>query len=408
LSNALKIAFLSRVWASLEHRLFAGALRFANANPPMSIRSFSPMKNAAKTISQLENWGAKGILCSLEDRELDSVLAATKPPLPIVNNLLAKEKPGVLQLGFDWKDTVQLGVNHFRQLGLRSMALCIPEELPRAQELIINPFLQFAHTPVPSQASLMFQVEVEQLRDPYAPVGPVPAVLSTWLHSLPKPTGILCTCHGSGGYLIRCCQALGFRVPEDFAVIGEDDMESSLASEPTLTTTVPAYEKEGFEAARLLQEWIAGKKPSASVVRLHDVELQVRGSTGLRKPEICDIAGALKYIDQNACRGITVEQVIKETQSVSEPTFHRRFREMVGKSPAEAIRNRKLDEVRRLLASTNMPLTMVSDLAGFSSYLFLSKVFREVEGVTMSDYRKRERIHSSHPHKAAQRPSAKL
>jgi LacI family transcriptional regulator len=135
----------------------------------------------------------------------------------------------------------------------------------------------------------------------------------------------------------------------------------------------------------------------------------VRGSTGLRKPEICDIAGALKFIDENACRGITAEQLIKETQSVSKPTFHRRFQEMVGKSPAEAIRDRKLDEVRRLLVSTELPVTMISDLAGFSSALFLSKVFRKVEGVTMSDYRKRGRIHASHPpRKVTHRSSGKL
>jgi DNA-binding LacI/PurR family transcriptional regulator/AraC-like DNA-binding protein len=391
LASTLKIAFLSTFWTSLEHRLFAGSLQYANANPPISIRSFAPMKNVAKTITQLEEWGANGIICCLDNTDLESVLAATKLPHPIVNTLLAKEHPGVLQIGFAWKDWVETSVNHLRQLGLRSIALCIPEEEAQARELLVNPFLRFAQPPTPSSASLIFQAEREQLRHPHAPVKPVPAVLSEWLQSLPKPTGILCPWHGGGGYLIRCCQALGLRVPEDIAVIGEDDMESSLASEPTLTTLVPAYEKEGFEAMRLLQEWIAGKEPSASVVRLHGVELQVRGSTGLRKPEICDIAGALKYIDQNACRGLTVEQLINETQSVSMPTFHRRFREVAGKSPAEAIRDRKLAEVRRLLTTTELPVTMVSDLSGFSSAMVLAQIFRAAEGTTMRDYRKKHK-----------------
>jgi LacI family transcriptional regulator len=144
----------------------------------------------------------------------------------------------------------------------------------------------------------------------------------------------------------------------------------------------------GFEAIRILRDWIAGIRPSVSTVRLHRMELQVRGSTGLRKPEICDIAGALKFIEDNACRGVTVAQVMKETQSVSKPTFHRRFQEQVGKSPAEAIRDRKLDEVRRLLTTTELPLTIITELAGFSTSAFLSRIFRSVEGVTMSDYRK--------------------
>jgi DNA-binding LacI/PurR family transcriptional regulator/AraC-like DNA-binding protein len=370
----------------------AGALDYANANPPMHIRSFSPVEKMSQTVAELEEWGANGILCSLENTDLESVLAATKLPYPIVNNLLTKEHPGVLRIGFAWKDWVEIAAKHFRHLRLRSVALCIPEEEAQAQELLINPFLQIARPRSPSRASLMFQAERKQLRDPYTPVKSVPTVLAEWLHSLPKPTGILCPCHGGGGYLMRCCQALGLRVPEDIAVIGEDDMESSLASEPALTTIVPAYDKQGFEAARLLQEWIAGKKPSASIVRLHDVELRVRGSTGLRKPEICDIAGAIKYIDENACRGVTVEQVIKKTQSVSKPTFHRRFQKQVGKSPAEVIRDRKLDEVRRLLISTELPITMVSGLSGFTDATVLAKIFRGVEGTTMHDYRKKNQV----------------
>ena len=119
------------------------------------------------------------------------------------------------------------------------------------------------------------------------------------------------------------------------------------------------------------------------------MELQVRGSTGLRKPENCDIAGALKCIEENACHGLTVEQLFKQTQSVSLPTFHLRFREAVGKSPAEAIRDRKLAEVRRLLTTTKLPMTMVSDLAGFSSAMVLAPIFRAAEGTTMRDYRKK-------------------
>jgi DNA-binding LacI/PurR family transcriptional regulator/AraC-like DNA-binding protein len=367
----------------------AGALDYANANPPMSIRSFSPMKQVAKTIAELEAWGASGILGCLDNRDLDSVLAALKSPPPIVNNCLVKEHPGVLRTSFAWTDWVEIAVKHFRQLRLRSVALCIPQEEAQADELLVNPFLEIARPRSPSRATLIFQAGRKQLRDPYAPVIPVPAVLSDWLHSLPKPTGILCPCHGGGGYLIRCCLAVGLRVPEDIAVIGEDDLESSVASEPTLTTIVPAYEKQGFEAARLLREWIAGKKPSASIVRLHDVELQVRGSTGLRKPEICDIAGAMEYINANAYRGVTVAQVFKETQSVSKPTFHRRFQQQVGKSPAEAIRDRKLDEVRRLLISTDLPITMVSGFSGFTDAMVLAKIFRGVEGTTMRDYRKK-------------------
>jgi LacI family transcriptional regulator len=400
LSSALKIAYLSKFWSSWQHRVLEGALRYSDANPPIIIRCFAPVKNLAAAVTEMEQWGAEGILCTMETAELETVLAALKHTIPIINNALCNESPGVLRMVFSFQDSCELAVNHFRQLGLRSLALLITEEFGDASNALVGPFLRITNPPSPSRASLIFSAEPKKLLDQHTPVEPVPDVLAEWLRSLPKPTGIFCPAHGSAGYLIRCCQALGLRVPEDIAVIGADNMDLCLASEPTVTSIVQAHETAGFEAIRLLQDWIAGKQPPPSPFRLGHIELHVRGSTGLRKPEICDIAGALKCIDQNACRGITVRQVIKETQSVSKPTFHRRFQEVVGKSPAEVIRDRKLEEVRRLLTTTELSLTMVSELAGFSSLAFLSKTFRRVEGVTMRDYRKNKGIPPSRQAKA--------
>jgi LacI family transcriptional regulator len=117
--------------------------------------------------------------------------------------------------------------------------------------------------------------------------------------------------------------------------------------------------------------------------------LHVRESTGARRPEICDISGALECIQQQACRGITVQEVIRQTQRISRVTFHKHFQEIVGKTPAQAIRERQLQEVRRLLTGTELPITMISDLCGFSSPKVLARSFRAAEGTTLRTYRKK-------------------
>jgi DNA-binding LacI/PurR family transcriptional regulator len=386
--NAQKIAFVSPVWTTWQHRLMAGALRYADTHSRVIIRGYAPVKNLATTAREVEAWGAQGVLGVLEHADQAQFLGALRRPLPIVNNALAKENPGVLTVVADFQAFVETAVGHFRQLGLRSQAMLVLEEGPQVREHLIGTFLRIAHPQSPDQASLVCAVDREKLWDAHAAVKPVPAPLAEWLLAQSKPVGILCPELGGGGYVIRCCQALGLRVPEDVAVIGGDDTDLSLAGEPTLTSVLPALETLGFEAMRLLMDLIAGQRPADSIVRLRCVDLHVRESTGLRRPEICDIGGALQCIRENACRGISVAQVIKQTQRVSKVTFHRRFQEVVGKSPAEAIRDRKLDEVRRLLTSTDLPLAMISDLSGFSSAKVLARVFRSVEGTTPRDYRK--------------------
>jgi AraC-like DNA-binding protein len=194
---------------------------------------------------------------------------------------------------------------------------------------------------------------------------------------------------GLAGELAR---RLGLRVPEDVAVVGSDDTDLSLASEPTLTSVLLNLERIGFEGMSVLMKLIAGEPRPAPTIRLRCADLHVRESTGNRRPEICDIASALTCIQEHACRGITVGEVIRQTQRVSRVTFHRRFLETVGQTPAQAIRERQLQEVRRLLASTELPITMVSELCGFSSAKVFARSFREAEKVTPRDYRKAKSI----------------
>lgn len=385
-----KIALVSPVWTAWQQRLLAGALRYADTHQRVLIRGFAPVKDLVATAAEVEAWGAQGVLGFLEHEDQSQFLDALRQPICMVNNALAKEHPNVVTLVADFQAFVETAIGHFRQLGLRSSAMLVLEDGPQVRKHLIGTFLRIAKPLASARSSLVCSVDREKLWNPHASVKPVPAPLAEWLRALPKPVGILCPELGGGGYLIRCCQALGLDVPKDVAVIGGDDTDLSLATEPTLTSMLPALETLGFESVRLLLDLIAGKRPPGSLVRLKCVDLHVRESTGRRRPEICDIAGALQCISDNACRGITVEQVIKQTQRVSKVTFHRRFQKVVGKSPAEVIRNRKLDEVRRLLTSTDLPLTMVSDLCGFSSAKVLARVFRAAEGTTPRDFRKKK------------------
>ena len=380
-----KIALLSANWTRWEHRLLSGGLRYADAHPRIIIRPFAPYRSIAETIHELREWGAGGIFGILEHRDLQELREKLKPALPIVNCALAGDHPGVVTVIGDYSSFLESAVGHLRHLGLRSFGLLLVDKGPLVQDRLVQPFLKF--TGMGSNASAIVPVDRNIVWNPEAEVKPVPPALAEWLQRLPKPVGILCAELGAGGYLIRCCRALKLRVPDDVAVVGSDDTDLSLACEPTLTSVVLSMDLVGAEAVRVLAGMMNNVAPPAPTIRLKCAELTVRESTGRRRPEICDIAGAMECIQNNATRGITVEQVIRQTQRVSRVTFHRRFQEVVGRTPAEAIRERKLQEARRLLSKTELPLGMISDLSGFSNARVLARTFRAAEGRTPRDYR---------------------
>jgi LacI family transcriptional regulator len=192
---------------------------------------------------------------------------------------------------------------------------------------------------------------------------------------------------GGGGYVIRVCKTLGLRVPEDVSVIGADDSDVSLASEPTLTSVTPVGEILGFEAARTLVRMLSGATVSPVLVRLDAMDLRVRGSTGSQPARICDIAGAIRHIDQYYHTGLSVEALHTATQEVSEKTFHTHFKLATGRTPGEAIRARQIEEARRLLSQTRLSVTLIAEKCGFTSSSDFARRFRATAGISPSAYR---------------------
>jgi LacI family transcriptional regulator len=179
-------------------------------------------------------------------------------------------------------------------------------------------------------------------------------------------------------------------VPGEIAIIGADDADVSLSCTPTVTSVVQNKETVGFESVRILLDILDGLTPPAPKIRIKGIDLVVRESTGQQRPTICDIAGAMEYIKANATKGLNVTQLMHATQRCSQPIFYQSFHEMTGTTPGQAIRDRQLEEVRRLLATTLLPVASVAELAGFSSSFVMGRLFRKVDGMTPLEYRKRE------------------
>jgi len=385
-----RIAVVSPLWTAWVHRLLRGALGYAEARGHFVLREFHLPRGfglSDRTLQTLRKWQPHGVICHLEEQELRRLMHALRQSAPVVNVGATRPQPGVTRVTGRFAMQAEVAVRHLRHQGLRSLALLLLEDLAEQQAAFVEVFQRVARPSHTATATCCEVVSPGLLDNPSSRVVPVPARLAAWLRQLPKPTGIFCPQSGGGGYLIRVCHALGWRVPGDLSVVGVDDSDVCLASEPTLTSVLVSGEQVGREALRQLERMIRREPGIPELVRTDTMDLHVRESTGSRPAEVCDIAAALDHINQYACVGLSVERLVRETQHVSKVTFHKHFQAATGQSPGRAILQRQLDEARRLLAESKLSVTAVAEQCGFGSSSDFARRFKLTEGQTPGAYR---------------------
>ena len=78
---------------------------------------------------------------------------------------------------------------------------------------------------------------------------------------------------------------------------------------------------------------------------------------------------------------------IAESLCLSRQHFSKRFTEEAGMPPAAFVRKEKTEEAKRLLRSTDKPISTIALYLGFSSQSHFSRVFREITGKTPGECR---------------------
>jgi alanine racemase len=101
-------------------------------------------------------------------------------------------------------------------------------------------------------------------------------ILTRILEQTPRPTAVFALADVIAYGIIEAAKTRGLRVPEDLAVVGFDDLESSSLISPALTTVHQPSVEKGRRAAEILMTMLDGSKRCDHVVL--PVELMVRES----------------------------------------------------------------------------------------------------------------------------------
>ena len=223
--------------------------------------------------------------------------------------------------------------------------------------------------------------------------------LTRWLRSLPLPVGLAACNDLRGQHVLEACRRAALAVPEHVAVIGVDNEELLCRlCDPPLSTVVPNARRIGYVAAQLLDRLMAGARPPrpASEILIPPAGVVTRQSTDTLAVDDPDVRAALRFIRENACAGIRVDDVLREVP-ISRSLLERRFRQAIGRSPHAEIRAVQVRRAAELLAETDVPLKRIAQLAGFAHMEYLSYFFKRATGESPRDYRRSHGLRHPHP-----------
>ncbi|MEM7394173.1 MAG: substrate-binding domain-containing protein, partial [Verrucomicrobiota bacterium] len=215
--------------------------------------------------------------------------------------------------------------------------------------------------------------------------------LENWVDEWTLPIGIFTSQDELGRLLTTVCEYRGVAIPHEAALLGMHN-EASLCqlAEPSLSSVDVGYGQIGFHGAELLHELLQGKSPPDEPI-LHPPDfLESRQSTDAYVVKDPLIAEALRFISEHSHEPIKVDDVARGV-NVTRRTLDRRFAEQGGRSVAQELTWFRIQRLTRLLVQTDQPIKYLAHEAGFKDAVQMCTVFRRIEGLSPTAFRRQHR-----------------
>jgi LacI family transcriptional regulator len=375
------VALLIETSNSYARGLVEGILTYVRQHDHWSIH-LPESHRGARPPSWLARWKGDGIIARIETPAIAKAVADTK--LPVVDVSAARHLPNIPWVETDDQAIADIAADHLMSRGFRELAFCGDRHFNWAI-LRCEHFVRIVqrsggkcHVYESSSAGRSSDSawDREQQR------------LTRWVASLPRPVGIM-TCYDiRAQQLLDVCRELNIAVPEEIAVIGVDnDRLLCDLCEPPLSSVMPDTHRTGFIAASLLDKQMSGEKVAPQAYLIPPLGVQTRRSTDIMAIDDPHIAGALRFIRENACSGIQIRDLLREIP-LSRRVLESRFKQRIGRTPHEEIMRIRMERVKILLVETDLPLRSVAKRTGFNYIEYLNEAFKKYTGTTPGKYRK--------------------
>jgi len=366
-----------------ERDLLRGIWQYANLKGPwIFIRKapyyqhFSGLRSDAPR--ELAACGADGILAHFSPNT--ARIARLGLPMVVVPGM--ENVPGMVNLVNDDRTIGHLAAEHLHEMGLQQFAYAGFDRLHWSlarRDGFCERLAALGH------AAVCHLVPFHPTR---ALAGQRARDLVRWLRQLPKPVGLMAANDEFALSISDLCRLHKLQVPDQVALIGVDNDEVICElSSPPLSSVAVSAQHAGFEAAELLDRMMRGQR-AEHIVMARPSHVVRRQSTDLTAVTDAAVADALRFIRENAHRVIQVADVARAV-SLSRRSLADRFMQHLGRSIGDEINRRRVDQITRLLATTNRSVAQIAEDIGYSSDRHIARYFHRHTGLTPREYRQR-------------------
>ena len=295
-----------------------------------------------------------------------------------LNSDLASEIPSVLT---DFKEAGKLSAKHLINRGFKEITLI--DFMDKATIAFIEGM---------NEIMKPMKYKIKKYRfNRTAPESPAAwekqmATFETWTKEWTFPMAVASS--GLNAAIPTFCKSLGIRIPEDLALI-MCGMQTSLfeTMDPHITSVDPNFWQQGYEAAKMLDLQLQGKKLVDREIFIQPKGIVPRASTDTYATEDKIVRDALRFIADNIDRALQVSDVVQHLP-VSRSSLENRFKDATGTTIKEEINRLMVISAKRLLSDEKMKIKEVHLKAGFSSALHLRRIFKKHTGMTPGEFRK--------------------
>ena len=334
----------------------------------------------------IHEWDGDGIIADYDDPAVAQALAGARLPVIAVGGSYEDEAcypQHVPYVATDNRELVARAMDHLVEAGLSRFACYSLPESPLnrwAQER------EKAFTAWLARDGLTGLIH-RGLATSAPTWGSATRKLLAWLHSLPKPIGIVAVTDARARQVLQACIVGGIAVPDEVALIGIDnDTLGQHLTRIQLSSVSQGTHEMGYRAAHLLHQALGGSPVGDARIVVPPAGVHPRASTARDVEYSAPVMRALYYIRQYACQGIKTDQVA-QTVGLSRSSLEMYFRRELKRSVHDEILQHKLQRCFQLLGETEIGIAEIARATGFRSVQYLNTVFKRELGATPAAWR---------------------